>query len=204
MENERRRPFDTELRLQVIEEYKKGLNATQLSQKFNIHKTTVAEWIRIYFRNRKKFYQLCTRYQRHKGLEGIERDNDKNTVLYDQEFRSKIVQLFLNGKNIFDIEKEFGVAQSTISNWVHLYKEDKEKFNSLRKQYNQRALSSYMEDDQLSPEVPQENKNEIPELITIPCDINNDEITRLKKELQKSNDACDLLKKTLASVLSST
>jgi len=37
---------------------------------------------------------------------------------YEEEFKKQIVALFNNGKSLADINREYGIAKSTIKTWV--------------------------------------------------------------------------------------
>ena len=40
---------------------------------------------------------------------------------YEEEFKKQIVSLFNNGKSLADLNREFGVAKSTIKEWVERF-----------------------------------------------------------------------------------
>ena len=48
--------------------------------------------------------------------------NTKNSpARYSEEFKKTIVTLYQSGKTYADIQKEYGIASSTLSNWVRKY-----------------------------------------------------------------------------------
>ena len=40
---------------------------------------------------------------------------------YEEEFKKQIVSLFNNGKTLADINREYGVAKSTVKTWIKRY-----------------------------------------------------------------------------------
>jgi len=40
---------------------------------------------------------------------------------YEEEFKKQIVSLFNNGKTLADINREYGVAKSTVKTWIERY-----------------------------------------------------------------------------------
>jgi transposase len=40
---------------------------------------------------------------------------------YKEEFKKQIVRLFNNGKSLADLNREYGIAKSTISTWIERY-----------------------------------------------------------------------------------
>ena len=40
---------------------------------------------------------------------------------FDDEYKRTIVQLYENGKTISELEREYGVGHSTITNWINKY-----------------------------------------------------------------------------------
>lgn len=40
---------------------------------------------------------------------------------YEEEFKKQIVSLFNNGKALADINREYGVAKSTVKTWIERY-----------------------------------------------------------------------------------
>lgn len=49
----------------------------------------------------------------------------KPTPQYTEEFKKTIVNLYNSGKTYSQINKEYGISSSAISNWVHRYSEVK-------------------------------------------------------------------------------
>lgn len=49
----------------------------------------------------------------------------KPTPQYTEEFKKTIVTLYNSGKTYTQINKEYGISSSAISNWVHKYSEVK-------------------------------------------------------------------------------
>lgn len=48
--------------------------------------------------------------------------------LYEEEFKKQIVALYNNGKSLADLNREYGIAKSTIKVWVERYN-DSGSFN---------------------------------------------------------------------------
>ena len=40
---------------------------------------------------------------------------------FDEEYKRTIVKLYENGKTISELEREYGVGHSTITNWINKY-----------------------------------------------------------------------------------
>ena len=83
----------------------------------------------------------------------------KNYKKYDEEFKKTLVALHESGKKISELEREYGINESSIRTWI--------------KKYGTIATST----------------GEI---------TNNDEILKLKKELQKVQTENEILKKAVA------
>ena len=83
----------------------------------------------------------------------------KNYKKYDEEFKKTLVALHESGKKISELEREYGINESSIRTWI--------------KKYGTIATST----------------GEI---------TNNDEILKLKKELQKVQKENEILKKAVA------
>ena len=47
---------------------------------------------------------------------------------YEDEFKKQLVALFNNGKSLADLNREYGVAKSTIKSWIERYNKT-ESFN---------------------------------------------------------------------------
>ncbi len=68
---------------------------------------------------------------------------------YEEEFKKQIVTLFNNGKRLADLNREFGVAKSTIKEWV-------ERFN---KNESFKAADNRTEEENELIKLKKENKN---------------------------------------------
>ena len=51
--------------------------------------------------------------------------NTNNQAKYSEEFKKTIVNLHQSGKSYSDIQREYGVSSSALSNWVRKYSEVK-------------------------------------------------------------------------------
>ncbi len=78
---------------------------------------------------------------------------------YDEDFKKTLVALYESGKRISDLEREYGINESTIRAWV-------KKYGTITTSTGETT--------------------------------NNDEILKLKKELQKVQTENEILKKAVA------
>ena len=46
---------------------------------------------------------------------------------FDEEYKKTIVELYENGKTVSELEREYGIGHSTITNWINKY----QKINTL-------------------------------------------------------------------------
>ena len=80
---------------------------------------------RIAWMYTKKVDKQGKKVDKRKKERGVQMSEKKNPVKYTEEFKKTLVTLYQSGKTYAQIQKEYGVSSSALSNWVRKYSQVK-------------------------------------------------------------------------------